>query len=189
MSTGAIVGIIIGVIVVLLAIIGVIVTIRLNKRRDRVLDEGDHTHGWLVQANNALFEKGDADLPALLIISPDAETNDDEEYMTELADDIMTLKGEKPDDCDTEGEEKVAKLMADETYIEGRRDKLPKCFTDGKTVYLVHFYVFREHLPGKKLGEDRRVPIAIIWDDEESLVCTRPQKKKRKKRRDDDDDD
>ena len=56
-------------------------------------------------------------------------------------------------------------------------------------MYLVHFYVFREHLPGKKLGEDRRVPIAIIWDDEESLVCTRPQKKKRKKRRDDDDDD
>jgi hypothetical protein len=188
MSIKLIVAIVIGVIMVIALIFGIILNMRLNKRRDRVLEEGEQTHGWLVQANNELFAKGDTDLPALVIISPDPETNDDEEYMTELADDIMTLKGEDPDDCDTEGEAKVAKLMADETYIEGRRDKLPKSFTDGKTVYLVHFYVFREHLPSKKLGDSPKVACAIIWDDEESLVCTRPQNKQRKKKRRDDDD-
>lgn len=190
MGTKASIAIVIGVVVVLAVILGIILTIRLNKRRDRVLDEGEHTHGWLVQANNELFEKGDMDLPALIIISPDAKTNDDEEFMTELTEDIMGLKGQDPDEIDDKGEAKVAALMADETYIEGRRDKLPKSFTDGKEVYLVHFYVFRDHLPGKKLGSDPRVPCAIIWDDDGTLVCTRPAKKKKKKaRRDEDDDD
>jgi len=190
MGTKAIIGIVIGVVVVLAVILGIILTIRLNKRRDRVLDEGEHTHGWLVQANNDLFEEGDMDLPALIIISPDAETNDDEAFMTELTEDIMTLKGQDPEDVDDDGEAKVAKLMADEAYIEGRRDKLPKSFTDGKTIYLVHFYVFRDHLPGKRLGPNPKIPCAIIWDDPESLVCTRPvSKKKKKKRRKEDDDD
>ena len=156
---------------------------RLNRRRDKTLEEGEHTHGWLVQANDELFKKGDADLPALIIISPDAETNDDEEFMTELADDIVNLKGQDPEEVVDAGEAKVAKLMADETYIEGRRGKLPKSFTDGKTVYLVHFSVFRDHLPGKKLSDSPKVPCAIIWDDDESLVCTRPKSKQNKKRR------
>jgi|GEM_PF-3003629 len=186
MGTKAIVALVIGAIVVVVVILGIILTIKLNRRRKHVLDAGEHTWGWLVQANNDLFKKGDMDLPALIIISPDEETNDDEEFMTELADDIMTLKGEDPEELDDSGEAKVAKLMADETYIEGRRDKLPKSFTDGKTVYLVHFYVFRDDLPGKKLGQDPRVPVAIIWDEDDTLVCTRPTKKKKKKRRDDD---
>lgn len=189
MGTGAIVAIVIVSLVIVLAIIGVIVTIKLNKRRDRVLNEGELTHGWLVQANNALFEKGDTDLPALIIISPDPDTNDDEEFMCELADDIMDLKGTDPDDAETDGEAKIVELMADETYIEGKRDKLPKSFTDGKKVYLVHIYVFRDHLPGKRLGGSRRVPCAIIWDEDDSLVCTRPRNKKDRRRRDDEDED
>jgi hypothetical protein len=189
MGTKAIIAIVIGVIFVLVVILGIILTIRLNKRRDRILDEGEHTFGWLVQANNELYEKGNMDLPALMIISPDRETNDDEEFMTGLASEIFELKEEDPDDCETDGEAKVARLMADETYIEGRRDKLPKSFTDGKTVYLVHFYVFRDHLPKKKLGDSPRVPVAIIWDEDDSLVCTRPVKKSKKKRRDEEEDD
>ena len=109
--------------------------------------------------------------------------------MTDLADSIQGLKGQDPDEVDDEGEAKVAGLMADETYIEGRRDKLPKSFTDGKKVYLVHVYVFREHLRSKRLGNDPRLPCAIIWDEPEVLVCTRPMPKKKLRKREDDDDD
>ena len=187
MGTGAIVGIIIGVVMVLAVILGIILSIKLNKRRDRVLEEGERTHGWLVQANEELFEKGDSDMPALIVISPDEETNDDEEFMTKLTEEIMELKGDDPDECEG-GEAKVAELMADETYVEGRRDKLPKSFTDGKTVYLVHVYVFRDHLSGKRLGPNPKLAVAIVWDEEESLVCTRPASKKRSRKRRDDDD-
>ena len=189
MSTKLIIAIIIGVVMVLAVIVGIILSMRLNKRRDRVLEEGERTHGWLVQANDELFKKGDSDMPALIVISPDEETNDDEEFMVKLTEEIGELKGADPDECEG-GEVKVAELMADETYIEGRRDKLPKSFTDGKTVYLVHIYVFRDHLPGKRLGPNPTLPCAIIWDETDGLVCSRPvSKKKSRKRRDDDDED
>ena len=170
-------------------ILGIILNKRLNKRRDRILEEGDKTHGWLVQANDELFKKDDGeDHPALIVISPDEETNNDEEFLTELIEAITDLKGEDPEECDDKGEAKVARLMADETYIEGRRDKLPKSFTKGKEVYLVHIYVFRAHLPGKRLGLKPKLPCAIIWDDAKSMVCTRPLSKKERRKPEPDED-
>src|SRR6266540_4125245 len=134
MGIGWIIGIVVGVLV----IAGIVYLVILDsKKKSRALEEGELTHGWLVQANDGLFEDGFMDLPGLVVVSPDRETNDDEDFMTELADQIMELKGEDPDECDDKGEAKIAKWMADETYVEGRRDKLPKSFTDGKTVYLV----------------------------------------------------
>ena len=187
MGTGAMIAIAIGVVMVIAVIVGIIMNSKLNKERDRILEEGEPTHGWIVQANDELFKKGDSDMPALIVISPDEETNDDEEFMTELTESISALKGQDPDDVADAGEAKVAELMADESYVEGRRDKLPKSFTDGKKVYLVHVYVFREHLKNKRLGSSPKLPCAIIWDEPESLVCSRPMSKKKRKREDDDD--
>ena len=186
MGTGAIIAIAIGVVMVIAVIVGIIMNSKLNKERDRILEEGEHTHGWIVQANDELFKKGDSDMPALIVVSPDEETNDDEEFMTELTESISTLKGQDPDDVADAGEAKVAELMADESYVEGRRDKLPKSFTDGKKVYLVHVYVFREHLRNKRLSSNPKLPCAIVWDEPESLVCSRPMSKKKRKREDDD---
>jgi hypothetical protein len=151
------------------------------KKRKYTLENGDATHGWLVQANNALFEPGNMDLPALVIISPDAKTNDDEEFMTDLAERIMELKGEEGE---TKAERAVARLMADETYISGKRDELPAQFTNGKKVFLVHILIYRTHLSGKKI-EDRKIPCAIVWDEPGTVVCTRPVRQT--KQRDDDD--
>ena len=121
MGTKAIIAIAIGVVMVAAVILGIILNKRLNKRRDRILEEGDKTHGWLVQANDELFKKDDGeDHPALIVISPDEETNNDEEFLTELIEAITDLKGSDPEECDDKGEAKVAKLMADETYIEGQ---------------------------------------------------------------------
>ena len=152
------------------------------KKKRYTLENGESTHGWLVQANNALFESGNMDLPALIVISPDTTTNADEEFMTDLAERIMELKGEEGD---TKDERKVARLMADETYIAGKRDQLPTGFTDGRSVFLVHIMIYRDHLPHKKI-EERRIPCAIIWDEPGTLVCTRPRGRKKRPRDEDD---
>jgi hypothetical protein len=151
-----------------------------RKRTKRVLDEGDHTTGWLVQANSNLFEEGMMDLPALVLISPDRETARDGEFMMALAEQIMELKGIDPDECEDD-EAVVAELMSDETYVEGKRDRLPKRFAGGREVYLAHIFVSRDHLPGKRI-KGPRLPCAVIWDDPKSLVCTRPVSRKERRR-------
>src|SRR5215218_10092820 len=118
---------------VLLAVVAIVYFAILDsKRKKQTIEEGDHTTAWLVQANNKLFEDGVMDLPALVLISPDEATANDEELMTDLAERIMELKGVDPDDCDNEDDAFVAELMADETYVEGKRDKLPKGFAKGR---------------------------------------------------------
>ena len=177
----------IGLAVVFVAFVAFI-TVRDSKRKAYALEHGEHTHGWLVQANVALFEDGMLDQPALVIISPDPETNDNEEYMTELAEKIMELKSDSGRVIGrTKAERAVSKLMADETYIEGKRDQLPTEFTDGRDVYLVHIFVYRDHLPDKKL-EGRKIPCVIVWDDPKSMVCTRPEERPRRKRKRTEDD-
>ena len=73
----------------------------------------------------------------------------------------------KLDDCVDEDEAFVAELMADETYVEGKRDKLPKGFAGGRTVYLAHIFVYRDHLPGdirRPIGTQKSDGFAnIIW--------------------------
>lgn len=172
---------------VLLAV-GLVVWLALldRRKRKRVLEEWEHTTGWLVQANMDLFEEGVMDLPALVLISPDKEVMDDERFLSELADRIMELKGVKPDECDDEDEALVAKLMSDETYVEGKRDKLPKRFAKGRRVYLAHIFVYRDDLPGKRI-KGRRIPCAVIWDDAGSLICTRPAGQKGRRREEDED--
>lgn len=167
--------------VVLFGLFVAYVAITESKRRKYTLENGTATHGWLVQANSALFEEGNNNNPALVVISPDEETNDDEEFMTELAEKIMELKGEEGE---TKDERKVARLMADETYITGKRDELPAKFADGKTVFLVHIMIIRDHLPGKKIDE-RKIPCSIVWDEPGTLVCTRPAGRKKRERDED----
>jgi hypothetical protein len=167
--------------VILLAAVGIVYIAALDKRKKkRALEEGEPTVGWLVQANTKLFGDGWMDLPALVLISPDPDTAADEDLMTDLADQIMELKGVDPGDCDTDADAKVAGWMSDETYVEGRRDKLPRSFTGGKEVYLAHIFVYRDHLPkGRIVG--RKVPCAVIWDDPKSLICTRPLTRKERR--------
>jgi hypothetical protein len=154
-----------------------------GKKKRYTLENGEATHGWLVQANNALFEDGFLDSYALIILSPDKATNNDRDYMTELADRIMELKTEEGE---TKAERKVSRLMADETYVEGKWDKLPDEFTGGKPVYLAHLMVYRDDLPGKKL-KYRKVYCSIVWDEPGRMVCTRPFPKDEEEDEDDED--
>ncbi len=170
-----------------LAVVGVIFIVYLNlldaRRKKYTLTLGTATHGWLVQAHSNAFKDGNMNEAGLLVISTDEGTNNDEEFMTGLAERIMELKGEEGE---TKVERKVARLMADETYLRGRWDELPAEFAGGRTVYLVHFMIYRDHLPEKKLT-GRKIPCAIIWAEPGTLVCTRPVTRS-KRRRDEDDD-
>ena len=174
------IGLIVGGIVAVAFGILVVIGLRMQKEMRRMIEEGDHAVGWLVQANVALFEKGDDDNPALVLISPDERTERNEQLMTHLAERIMELKGVDPDDCEDDDEALVAEWMSDETYEQGRRDKLPKRFARGHTVYLAHIWIDREHLPGKRL-HGREVPCALMWDEPGTVICTRPVKRKKKK--------
>jgi hypothetical protein len=171
-----------------LAVLGVLALAYLaildRRKRDRVIAEGEHTTGWLVQANSELFEEGGMDLPALVLLSRDPEVVDDREFLTDLAERIMDLKGADPDDCEDEDEAFVAGLMRDETYVEGKRDRLPKRFAGGRQVYLAHIFVYRDHLPEKRI-RGQRIPCAVIWDEPKSLICTRPSSRKGHRREED----
>lgn len=148
----------------------VIFAVKEGRRKKYTLTHGEATHGWLVQANEKLFQDGVIDYPALILISPDPATNNDREFMTGLAERVFALKFEEGE---TKAERKVARLMADETYVEGKRDRLPDEFTDGRSVYLTHIMVYRDHLPGNKLRY-RKVYCSIVWDEPDAMVCTRP---------------
>src|SRR3954470_12321806 len=66
------------------AVVGLLLLARIDTRnRERTLGRGEPTIGWIIQANNNLFEAGHMDYPALVLISPDEETANDEEYMTD----------------------------------------------------------------------------------------------------------
>jgi hypothetical protein len=183
---GWLIGLGVGALVVIAVVAVVMLAIRDTKRKNQVIAEGDHSIGWLVQANSNLYEDGFLDYPGVVLISPDEETANDEAFMTGLAERIMELKGADPADCDDKDEAVVARLMSDETYLQGQRDKLPKRFANGRTVYLAHIFIYRDHLPKQRI-EGASMPVALFWNDPKSLVCTRPAPAKKKPRRDKDD--
>ena len=155
-----------------------------SRKRTRILREGEHVHAWLVQANSKLFEKLFLNDPALVLISPDETTANDRDFMTDLAARVFALKGIDPDDCKDKDDAFVAELVFDEAYSEGKRDRLPKRFAQGREVYLAHIYVYRGDLPGEKISR-RRLAVAVIWDDPKAMICTCPALPR--KHRDDDD--
>lgn len=180
MVAGALIGVGVAVIFALISISAV----QQRKARAYTEENGEPAVGWLVQANNALFQAGSTDLPALVLVSPDDDTAEDEEYMTELADDVFALKGQ---DCEDEDEAFVSALVTDERYVAGKRTKLPKSFAGRPNVYLAHIFIFREHLPKGRLS-GRMVKCQIVWDEPGTLICTRPMKGRKKSRRDEDED-
>jgi hypothetical protein len=155
------------------------------EKKKHTLGRGEATIGWLVQANSLLFQRGPMDHPALVLISPDKDTANDEEFMVELAGRVMELKGTHGRDRD---EQYVSRLVTDEDYVEGKRDQLPKSFAGRSNVYAAHVMIHREHLPERKL-DGPMIHLCVIWDEPRSLICTRPAPEPRQSRRERDDED
>ena len=160
----------IGLVVIACAGVGYLI-VQDRRANAYTLRHGRPAIGWLVQANNALFEPGDQDLPALVLVSPDDRTAEDEAYMTDLAGRVMALKEVE---CDDEDDAFVSRLTTDELYRTGKVDRLPRSFTGSREVYAAHIFIYRDDLPGKRL-RGPRVDCLIVWDEPGTLVRTRPK--------------
>jgi hypothetical protein len=121
-----------------------------NRREDHVRKTGEVVVGWIVQANNVLFQRGQDDAPAQVLITFDRELADDPDQMQDMAQHLGSLK-EAP--LRTRREAELAELVRDETARFWRRDKLPRAFTGGQVVYSVAVMVRRRYLPRGRLTE------------------------------------
>ncbi len=164
---------IVGGLLTLVVLAGSVLLTIEGRKKARVMQLGEHTTGWLVQAHKNIFEAGVLDEAAVVVVSPDRQTANDKSFMLSMAERVYDLKGTDPDEHDDEAEAFVAALMADEAYIEGKKDRLPANFTEGREVWLVHIMIYRDDLPGKKLS-GRRVPCAVVWGDDKLPVVSRP---------------
>jgi len=173
----------VGIVLVLIAFVAFVAYANISERRGiaHVMEHGSPTVGWIVQANDNLFQDGSMpSYPALVLVSPDKQTARDEEFMTELAERIRDLKGEE---CEDEEEQLVSRWVTDERYREGKRDRLPESFTQGREVYLAHIIIRRDHLPEGKLTQPC-VHCQLIWDEPGTLVVSIPERSKSNRKRD-----
>jgi hypothetical protein len=119
----------------------VVVVVRDVRREKDVRACGEPILGWIVQANNILFEEGTRDSAAQILITFDPQLQRDRERMRALAEELGRLKEEDPED---ELEEELAPLVTDETARFSKRYKLPERFTGGPTVYSTAVMIKRE---------------------------------------------
>src|SRR5207245_9439200 len=144
-----------------------------SRRKNRVIREGEHTMPWLVHANENLTQEGFLDGSALVVISPEVRSASDERWLADLADRVAVLRGRQPGECGSADKATVAELLRDESYVEGKRDRLPDLFAHGREAYLARLFVYRYHLPARRL-DGPRIACAVMWHEPNSLICTRP---------------
>lgn len=121
---------------------------RHDERLRSVRANGVETEVLLVQANNAAFAPGEADLPGLALLTFDASLGRDRQAMMDIAHRAYELKSRPPQTAD---ERVVAEFMADETAFYHRRFRLPPAFTGGKKAYLADIWLVRRFLPAGRL--------------------------------------
>ena len=115
--------------------------------QNELLNEGEIVWGALVQANGALFQQGDHDLPALTVYAEDQSFDNRPGRLLNIAERLGGLKGTTPADP---LEREYAEMITNE--MERALDWMaPPTLTDGKAVRSSGFIVFRQHLPDKIL--------------------------------------
>lgn len=134
-----------------LAVIGLVLTARAERQRyQHVMAEGVSAIGWLVQANNILFQPGDSSAPAQVLLSFEGQRAADLDQLAEIARRIGRLKSAPPADA---LEEEVAKLVTDEAYRPTVRHRLPEEFTGGLEVHSAHVWIDRSLLPEGRITQ------------------------------------
>lgn len=153
---------------------------------------GEPALGWVVQANDVLYQRGREHAAAVVLVSPDDDVARDEEFMTGLAERMMELKGVRGG---TKEERYVSRLVTDEAYVPGKRDRLPRSFTEGEEVYAAHVIVQRALLPERRLVDPFvcclipwRAPGAPMWTIAERDFRKRKARRAAGRHRDDRDD-
>ena len=122
---------------------------RARQRVARVRErKGVPVRAALVQANDALFQEGQDDLPGLVVFCTDGRAGDME--LLDLADRVFGLRKLSPTDPDQAA---VARLAADERFVCYGRDRLPRSFAGAREVYVGHLQFHRPFLTGGRLTD------------------------------------
>jgi hypothetical protein len=130
------------------------------------MEKGQPVLGWIVQANNALYEPGETDRPAQILITFDPSVSDPAAVLSEITARVAALKDEDPRDP---VKAEVARLINDESYRPYERAQLPAAFTGGPEVFSTHVWVKRSLLPMGVLDLPF-VRCRAVKDDETSRV-------------------
>jgi hypothetical protein len=137
-----------GWVVLGVVVLGIILYISSLRQLKYYREHAESMVGWLVQANTALFEKGSIGSPAQVLVCFDDPADEPDENIGALAQRVFRLKGKRLSDPT---EAKVSKLVTDESYRPYVWNRLPKSFTDGRTVYSMHLWIDRAMLPDRIL--------------------------------------
>lgn len=167
-------------------VIVAVITVRYARHEREVMEHGEAIRGWIVQANNVLWEEGREDNAAQILITFDRDLQHDSERMLELALKLGRLKEGQPAD---RMEAEIAQLVIDETARFSTRGKLPMRFTGGPTVYSTAVMVRRKYLPDGKISLPYVHCLALPGDDGGEVIMTeypdedeRPPRTRRQRR-------
>ena len=117
------------------------------RQQTLLLREGQIVWGALVQANSLLFAPGPADLPAMLVYSPDPHFDARPAELRLIGSKLFALKGTQPEDPELLA---LARLITEEVdHSMGLR--LPPVFS-AQDMRSAVFMVFRDHLPNEILS-------------------------------------
>ncbi|MGM9480172.1 hypothetical protein ACS5PN_03165 [Roseateles sp. NT4] len=116
-------------------------------RQKLLLTEGRVVWGALVQANNLMFEPGNANCPGLLVYSPDEHFDAHPMELRLVGRAFFGLKGTQPDDPELARLAKLVTEEADRTL----QFRLPRVFCS-QDVCSGIFMLFRKHIPNGVLS-------------------------------------
>jgi hypothetical protein len=132
-------------------------------------DQGRVVWGFLVQANQSLFDPGNRwVLPASVLYSPSTYFDDRVPLLEGVARDLFRLKGNMPED---EELKPFARALTDE-MARPMRLQLPRSLCEGKKAYLTTCLIQPSHLPGGYLAVGY-FPL-LIWPEGTKSVMVLP---------------
>ncbi len=120
------------------------------REQAKLLREGEVALAVIVQANAELFAKGEEDLPANVIYSPDAGIEDKLPLLTATAEKLYSFKNQR---LQGEEEKRFSDLVTDE-YKRAMKVPVPESLSEGLEVYFTTIMVHRKHLPDRFLAQN-----------------------------------
>lgn len=139
----------------------------------RIRETGKPVLGVLVMANaQFLQEKSIASAPALVIISHEPPSPTLAAAMRDVASDLFELY--TADDDQVAGlsapERQTAELIKNDSYREGRRNRIPLELTQGRVLYMTDIWLQRDRLPDH-IGESRVLACLATGQDEGEIMA------------------
>ncbi|PQO36505.1 hypothetical protein [Blastopirellula marina] len=141
----------------------------------RLRENGKPVLGVLVMANSQfLQEQSIASAPALVIISHEPPTPDLAAAMRDVASDLFELYTAEDSKIASLSppEQKMAELIKNDSYREGRRNRVSLEMTQGRVLYMTDIWLQRDRLPDH-VGASR-VLACLATGQEEGEVMALP---------------